>query len=72
MNSWKMCKEISINRDCVWGVFETTSTVEVDQVTDVAAMFNSMIRILNYKLRKKWIPLWQRAARAGIPKATKK
>lgn len=53
MNSWKMCKEISINGDCVWGVFETTSTVEVDQVTDVAAMLNSMIRILNYKLRKK-------------------
>lgn len=53
MNSWKMCKEISINGDCVWGVFETPRTAEVDQVTDVAAMLNSMIRILNYKLSKK-------------------
>lgn len=23
MNSWEMCKEININGDCVWGVFET-------------------------------------------------
>lgn len=22
-NSWNMCKEININGDCVWGVFET-------------------------------------------------
>ena len=53
MNSYEMCKEININGDCVWGVFETSTKADVDQVTNVAAKLNSMIHILNYKLRKK-------------------
>lgn len=47
------CKEISINGDCVWGVFDTPSKADVDAVFDTAARLNSMIKILNYKLRKK-------------------
>ena len=53
MNSWEMCKEININGDCVWGVFETPKKSDVDDVIAVAAQLNSMIKILNYKLQKK-------------------
>ena len=53
MNSYESCKEISINGDCVWGVFETPNKEDVDAVTDVAAKLHSMIKILNYKLNKK-------------------
>lgn len=53
MNSEKNCKEISINGDCVWGVFDTPYKSDIDNVISVAARLNSMIKILNYKLRKK-------------------
>jgi len=53
MNSRTKCKEISINGDCVWGVFETPQKSDIDDVISVAAQLNSMIKILNYKLRKK-------------------
>ena len=53
MNSYEKCKEININGDCVWGVFETDTKADVDEVTDVAAKLHSMINILNYKLQKK-------------------
>lgn len=53
MNSWEMCREININGDCVWGVFETPYKSNVDDVISVAAQLNSMIKILNYKLKKK-------------------
>ena len=48
-----MCKEININGDCVWGVFETPLKSDVDNIISVAAQLNSMINILNYKLKKK-------------------
>lgn len=53
MNSQLICKEISINGDCVWGVFETPYKSDVNTAFDVAAQLNSVIKILNYKLRKK-------------------
>lgn len=53
MNSYTMCKEININGDCVWGVFETPNKSDVDKVIDVAAKLNSMVKILNCKLKKK-------------------
>lgn len=53
LNSYTICKEISINGDCVWGVFETPRKSDVDEVIDVATKLNSMIKILNYKLKKK-------------------
>ena len=53
MNSWDMCKEININGDCVWGVFETPRKADVDNVISVSAQLYSMIKILNYKLKKK-------------------
>lgn len=53
MNSEYNCKEISINGDCVWGVFNTPYKSDIDEVISVSAKLNSMIKILNYKLRKK-------------------
>lgn len=53
MNAENNCKEININGDCVWGVFETPYKKDVDNVAYVAYELNSMVQILNYKLRKK-------------------
>lgn len=53
MNAQTICKEININGDCVWGVFETPYKANIDTVFGVAARLNSLIKILNYKLRKK-------------------
>ena len=53
MNAEIDCKEININGDCVWGVFDTPYKSDIDNVISVAARLNSMIKILNYKLRKK-------------------
>lgn len=53
MNSEEICKEININGDCVWGVFETPNKSDVDTVISIAANLYSMIKILNYKLKKK-------------------
>lgn len=53
MNSLSICKEINIHGDCVWGVFETTYESDIREVFGIAAKLNSMVQILNYKLRKK-------------------
>lgn len=53
INSYDICKEISINGDCVWGVFDTIHTSDIDQVISLAAQLLSLIRIMNYKLKKK-------------------
>lgn len=53
MNSSSLCKEISINGDCVWGVFETPYKSNIDDVFSISAKLNSLIKILNYKLKKK-------------------
>ena len=53
MNSWDMCREININGDCVWDVFETHKKADVDNVISVTAQLHSMVKILNYKLKKK-------------------
>lgn len=52
-NGCLICKEISINGDCVWGVFETPHKSDIDNIFGIAAKLNSLIKILNYKLRKK-------------------
>lgn len=53
MNAEINCKEININGDCVWGVFDISYSSNADGMISVAAKLNSMIKILNYKLRKK-------------------
>lgn len=53
MNASDICKEINISGDCVWGIFDTKYQSDIDKVFSVSAKLNSLIRILNYKLRKK-------------------
>lgn len=53
MNGCIICREVSINGDCVWGVFETTEKSDIDLTFAIAAKLNSLVKILNYKLRKK-------------------
>lgn len=53
MNGNQKCKEISIEGDCVWGVFETPYKMDIDSAFSVAYELNSLIKILNYKLKKK-------------------
>ena len=56
MNSETACKEVNINGDCVWGVFDTPLKADIDNVISVSAKLYSMIKILNYKLMKKGYP----------------
>lgn len=53
LNSCNNCKEINIHGDCVWGVFDTPYPKDIDDIFNVAAKINSMIKVLNYKLSKK-------------------
>ena len=53
MSAAEICKEININGDCVWGVFDTPRKADIDAVFGVAAKLNSLISILNFKLEKK-------------------
>lgn len=53
MNSEDICKEININGDCVWGIFDTPYKSDIESVFSVSARLNSLIQILNYKLRER-------------------
>ena len=53
MNAEDTCKEININGDCVWGVFETYSKIDIDNVMCIVSQLSSVIEIMNYKLKKK-------------------
>ena len=53
MNESYLCKEINIHGDCVWGVFDTQNTDDINSVFSISAELNSLIKILNYKLQKK-------------------
>jgi len=48
-------REISIEGDCVWGIFDTPSKADIDTTFSTASQAASLIDILNYKLSKKGI-----------------
>lgn len=52
MNSEIYAREINIVGDCVWGVFNTPRTSDIDDVYSLAYTANSLVKVLNYKLRK--------------------
>ena len=52
-NGAPKCKEVNINGDCVWAVFDTPYKDDIDNVFFTACQANSLIDILNYKLEKK-------------------
>lgn len=45
--------EISIEGDCVWGIFDTPDQDDIDSVFSIAATAASLVDVLNYKLEKK-------------------
>ncbi len=45
--------EISIEGDCVWGVFNTPENSDIDELFSVAAKCSSLIDILNIKYKRK-------------------
>ncbi|MDU7910922.1 MAG: adenylate/guanylate cyclase domain-containing protein [Veillonella sp.] len=53
ISSTSQCREVSIHGDCVWGIFETPKKSDIDSVFSVAAMLNSLVKMLNLKLSKK-------------------
>ena len=53
IKSYDICKEININGDCVWGVFDTQNNIDKNTVFEIAGQLSSLITILNYKLYKK-------------------
>lgn len=54
MSASMLCKEISINGDCVWGAFDTHSKADFDTVFNVALQLNTTINTLNSELAKKY------------------
>lgn len=52
-NGFSQCREISINGDCVWAVFDTPYKQDVDCAFGAACKANALIEVLNYKLKRK-------------------
>lgn len=53
LNGAPKCKEVNINGDCVWAVFDTPYKDDIDNVYATACQANALVAILNYKLQKK-------------------
>lgn len=52
-NGFSQCREININGDCVWAVFDTPYKQDVDCAFSAACKANALIEVLNYKLKRK-------------------
>ncbi|KGJ49814.1 family 3 adenylate cyclase [Clostridium sp. NCR] len=52
LNSYSDCKEINIVGDCVSGIFEAQYKEQIENMINASAEINSLIKILNYKLKK--------------------
>lgn len=53
LNGSAFCKEIVITGDCASGIFDARYKVGIQAVFGAAAKVNSMVRVLNYRLRKR-------------------
>lgn len=53
MKSHPKVSEISIEGDCVWGIFDTPYTSDIDDVFAVAYRISSLIDVLNIKFKKR-------------------
>ncbi|WP_102297573.1 adenylate/guanylate cyclase domain-containing protein [Vibrio cyclitrophicus] len=53
MKNHPKVSEISIEGDCVWGIFNTPLKTDIDDVFAVAYRISSLIDALNIKLRKR-------------------
>lgn len=55
MNSFSNCKEVMIEGDCVWGIFDTPYLADINTTFACAFGINSVVQIMNYKFKKKQI-----------------
>lgn len=53
LNSDPYCSEVNIVGDGAWAVYNTPRRSDIDDVFSIAAKINSMIKVLNYELRKR-------------------
>ncbi len=53
LNSYSECKDINIVGDCVSGIFEAQTRSQLQNMFSASSRINSLINILNYKLKKK-------------------
>lgn len=53
MNGETICKQINIDGNCVWGIFDTNKKSDIANLIIIASKLKSMVEILNYKLDKK-------------------
>jgi class 3 adenylate cyclase len=47
-NGAPKCKEVNINGDCVWAVFDTPYKEDIDNVYSTACQANALVDILNH------------------------
>ncbi|MQW78181.1 adenylate/guanylate cyclase domain-containing protein [Nocardioides sp. dk4132] len=52
LNSSARTREVNIVGDGVWAVFNTPQKVDINEVFDLVAKVNSLMRVLNFKLAK--------------------
>ena len=52
-NGASKSREVNINGDCVWAVFDSPLKSDIDDVFSIACQANALVNILNYKLEKK-------------------
>lgn len=55
INGNEDCAEISIEGDCVWGIFDTQYQYQINNLLDTAACIFSMIEYLNCQFKKQKI-----------------
>ncbi|MGW4340795.1 adenylate/guanylate cyclase domain-containing protein [Rhodococcus koreensis] len=53
LNSDRFVREVSIVGDCVWAVYDTPHTTDIDDVFSVAAKANTLIALLNARYEKR-------------------
>ena len=55
MNGNLDCREVNIQGDCIWGIFNTPYKRNIDNSFETCARLNSLIRILSCRFKKKGI-----------------
>lgn len=55
LNSDAFVREVNIVGDCVWAVYKTPHTSDIDDVFNVASRANTLIKLLNHHYSKKGI-----------------
>lgn len=53
MKNHAKVREICIEGDCVWGIFDTPQKSDIDNVFSIGAMISSLIDVLNIKYKKR-------------------